>query len=72
MLKGSELKQKSYCDSIGINLEEELGGEVVSDDEESDKDETPEDDAQAPADEETNSEEDDDNFTDAELEDIFK
>lgn len=63
---------KSYCDSIGINLEEELGGEVVSDDEESDKDETPEDDTQAPADEETNSEEDEDNFTDAELEDIFK
>lgn len=61
---------KSYCDSIGIDLEEELGGEVVSDE---DKEEETEDseDTEAPADD-TESDEDGENFTDAELEDIFK
>lgn len=61
---------KSYCDSIGINLEEELGGEVVSDDEESEEDDKSEEDSETPA-EDGDDEEDDDNFTDAELEDIF-
>ena len=61
---------KSYCDSIGINLEEELGGEVVSDEDVSDKDEESEEDNEAPT-EDGGDEEDDDNFTDAELDDIF-
>lgn len=61
---------KSYCDSIGINLEEELGGEVVSDEDVSDKDEESEEDNEAPT-EDGGDEEDDDNFTDAEIDDIF-
>lgn len=60
---------KTYCESIGINLEEELGGEVVSDDE-FDKDEESEEDNETST-EEDGDEEDDDNFTNAEIEDIF-
>jgi hypothetical protein len=60
---------KSYCESIGIDLEEELGGEVVSDDEE--EDDTTDDTESVDTDDETDGEEDSD-FTDAEMDDLFK
>ena len=59
---------KSYCESIGIDLEEELGGEVVSDDEE---DNTADDTESVDTDDESDDEEDSD-FTDAEMDDLFK
>ena len=61
---------KTYCDSIGIDLEEELGGEVVSD-----GDAEEEDDAEDTEDVETDDnsdEEEDSEFTDAEMDDLFK
>lgn len=62
---------KSYCDSVGINLEEELGGDVVSDDESDDtEDADSEEDNEVPADD--NDSEEDNDFTDAEIDDIFK
>lgn len=60
---------KSYCESIGIDLEEELGGEVVSDDEEEDN--TADDTESVDTDDESDDEEDSD-FTDAEMDDLFK
>lgn len=60
---------KSYCDSIGINLEEELGGDVVSDDEVEDETTNDEND-EIPADDNTS--DDSEDFTDAEIDDIFK
>lgn len=59
---------KSYCDSIGIDLEEELGGEVVSDEED---DDTTDDTESVDTDDESDDEEDSD-FTDAEMDDLFK
>lgn len=62
---------KSYCDGIGINLEEELGGDIVSDDEESNDDESGEEETEeTPAD--ASNDEEDDNFTDADIDDMFK
>jgi hypothetical protein len=62
---------KSYCDGIGINLEEELGGDIVSDDEESNDEEAGEEETEeTPAD--ASDEEGDDNFTDADIDDMFK
>ena len=61
---------KSYCESIGIDLEEELGGEVVDDTEFDSKEDDVED-----IDTDDNSDkdsEDDTEFTDAEMDDIFK
>lgn len=62
---------KSYCDSVGIDLEEELGGDIVSDEEKDAEEKNNNDEESTPTDSEENKE-DDDNFTDAELEDIFK
>ena len=61
---------KSYCDSIGIDLEEELGGEVV-DDTESDSEEDDVEDMDTDDNSDKDSEEDTE-FTDAEMDDIFK
>ena len=61
---------KTYCESIGINLEEELGGEVVDDEEsDSEEDDTEEIDTNDNSDEDG---EEDTEFTDAEMDDIFK
>lgn len=61
---------KTYCDSIGIDLEEELGGEVVSDGDAEEEDDT--EDTENVETDDNSDEEEDSEFTDAEMDDLFK
>ena len=62
---------KTYCESIGIDLEEELGGEVVSDGDTEEEEDT-EDTEEVEADDNSDEDEEDSEFTDAEMDDLFK
>lgn len=62
---------KTYCESIGIDLEEELGGEVVSD-EDSEEDTNGEEKEEIDTENSDEDSEEDTEFTDAEMDDIFK